>query len=164
MNLFVLRHGIAVDLGVKGCARDSERALTGEGKRKVRKVAKAMRAMKLEFDLILSSPFVRARQTAEVVAKELGLDLTFTDALIPRTEVTKILNVLAKHQDDAENVLIVGHEPHLSETIGYLLAGEDKSFVTLKKAGLCKLVLRSLKPAHGMLEWLLMPRQLAGLK
>src|SRR4051812_48240859 len=164
MNLFVLRHGIAVDLGVKGCARDSERVLTGEGKRKVRKVAKAMKAMKLEFDLILSSPFVRASETAEIVAKELGLDLAFTDALIPRTEVSKLAAVLAKHEDKAENVLIVGHEPHLSETIGYLLTGEDKSFVTLKKAGLCKLVLRSLKPAHGTLEWLLTPRQLSALR
>ena len=73
MNLYLLRHGIAVEPGVTGYEPDSERPLTARGEDRLREAAKAMDALELSFDLILSSPFLRARQTAEIIARNLKL-------------------------------------------------------------------------------------------
>ena len=69
MNLYILRHGIAVEHGAPGYAKDADRPLTPEGERKLGQIAEAMKALELTFDLILSSPYLRARQTAEIVAE-----------------------------------------------------------------------------------------------
>ena len=71
MNLYILRHGVATDPAAHEFAKDADRPLTPEGKRKLRQVAEAMEALELSFDLILSSPYLRARQTAEVIAAAL---------------------------------------------------------------------------------------------
>ena len=71
MDLYLLRHGIAVEPGSPGYAKDADRPLTPEGERKLGQIAEAMEALELSFDLILSSPYVRARQTAEIVAATL---------------------------------------------------------------------------------------------
>src|SRR2546430_5887998 len=86
MNLYILRHGIAVEHGAAGYKNDSERPLTGKGERKVRMIAEAMEAMEISFDLILSSPLVRARQTAEIVAGALKAKkrLELTETLAPQ--------------------------------------------------------------------------------
>ena len=83
MNLFILRHGIAVEPGTPGFENDADRPLIPKGERRLRAAAAAMKKMELSFDLILSSPFVRARQTAEIVARELKLKkrLQFSDTL-----------------------------------------------------------------------------------
>src|SRR5262249_20541253 len=83
MNLFILRHGIAADPGDPAYPNDSERPLTDEGERKLARISEAMARMELSFDLVLSSPYVRARQTAEIVAEALGLrkKLQFSDDL-----------------------------------------------------------------------------------
>jgi phosphohistidine phosphatase SixA len=73
MNLYLLRHGIAVEPGTAGCELDSERPLTAKGKKRLRVTSQAMKKLELSFDLILSSPFLRAKQTAEIVAKALKL-------------------------------------------------------------------------------------------
>ena len=83
MEIYILRHGIAVERGTPGCKKDSDRPLTEEGERKMWQIAKAMLRMDLKFDLILSSPYIRAKRTAEVVAETLGQEVTFTDALLP---------------------------------------------------------------------------------
>ena len=71
MDLYLLRHGLAVPLDPASFAKDSERPLTPEGRRKLEEVARAMVAMELAFDLVLSSPYLRARQTAELVVAAL---------------------------------------------------------------------------------------------
>ena len=71
MKLYILRHGIAVEPGTPGYETDADRPLTSEGERKMRQIAGAMEALELSFDLILSSPYLRARQTAEIVAEVL---------------------------------------------------------------------------------------------
>ena len=83
MNLYLLRHGIAVDPSVPDFANDAERPLTPKGRNRMRQIAAAMGALNLSFDVILSSPFVRARQTAEIVVKSLKCQkkLRFTDEL-----------------------------------------------------------------------------------
>src|SRR5579863_3087078 len=72
MDLYILRHAIAEERNPSG--RDSERRLTEEGREKMRNAAKGMKALELEFDLILSSPYARAKETAEIVAKVFGSD------------------------------------------------------------------------------------------
>ena len=72
MNLYILRHGIAAERGTPGYANDADRPLTPEGERKLQLVAAAIKALELGFDLILSSPYLRARQTAEVVAARIA--------------------------------------------------------------------------------------------
>ncbi|HTV75696.1 MAG TPA: histidine phosphatase family protein, partial [Candidatus Baltobacteraceae bacterium] len=85
MNLFILRHGIAVERGTPGFENDAVRPLTPKGKRQLRKIASAMKKMDLRLDLILSSPFLRAKQTAEIAAAGLKLKkrLKFSDELQP---------------------------------------------------------------------------------
>jgi phosphohistidine phosphatase len=164
MNLFLLRHGIAVEPGALSGASDAGRPLSPEGKKKMRKIALGMKTLELSFDLILSSPYVRARETAEIVAHEFGSVLEFT----PRLEVggdpaTLVAEVDARARG-LTNVLLVGHEPQLSKLISYLLAGNSGLSVTMKKGGLCKLDVPRLRYARSAsLEWLLTPSQLAHL-
>jgi phosphohistidine phosphatase len=164
MNLFILRHGIAVERSTPGYSKDADRPLTPEGERKLRLIAKAMQALELGFDLVLSSPYPRARQTAEVVAEALDLRkrLDFSDSLVPDGSTQQLVEVLNRLRPLPERVLLVGHEPYLSGLISLLVSGKESCIVVLKKGGLCKLTTESLK--HGRcaaLEWLLTPRQLA---
>ena len=163
MNLYFLRHGIAVELAEHEFAKDADRPLTPEGERKLWQVAEAMEALDLSFDLILSSPYVRARQTAEIVAEALKArkKLEFSDSLTPGGSTKKLVEYLHRLQPPPDNVLLVGHEPYLSGLISLLVAGDTMSAVVLKKGGLCKLSTESLK--HGRcaaLEWLLTPKQM----
>jgi phosphohistidine phosphatase len=163
MNFFILRHGIAVERGTPGYAKDADRPLTLEGERKLHLIAKAMENLELRFDLILSSPYLRARQTAEVVAGALGLrkKLDFSDSLVPDGSPHQLVELLNRLKPVPESVLLVGHEPYLSGLISLFVSGKESCLVALKKGGLCKLTTESLK--HGRcatLEWLLTPKQM----
>ena len=164
MNLYILRHGIAVEPGTPGYERDADRPLTPEGKRKLRQIAEAMEALDLSFDLILSSPYLRARQTAEIVAEGLKArkKLELSDALAPGGSMGKLVELLHHLEPPPDNVLVVGHEPYLSGLISLLVFGEPALAVVMKKGGLCKLSIEAL--THGRcaaLEWLLTPKQMA---
>ena len=164
MHLYLLRHGIAVDLVARRFAEDADRPLAPEGERKLWQVAEAMEALDLSFDLILSSPYVRARQTAEIIAEALKArkKLEFSASLTPGGSTKKLIEYLHRLQPPPDNMLLVGHEPYLSGLISLLVAGDTTSAVVMKKGGLCKLSMESLK--HGRcaaLEWLLTPRQMA---
>src|SRR5215469_1727124 len=113
MNIFTLRHGIAVDRGTRGFENDSERPLTSKGKRQLRKSAAAMKRMKLRFDLILSSPYERARRTAEIIADELKLKkrVKFTDTLKYENDPEKLISEIARLKPMPKNSLLTGHEP-----------------------------------------------------
>jgi len=163
MNLYLLRHGIAVEPGTHNLATDSERPLTPEGESKLRQVAIAMRTLKLSFDLILSSPYLRARQTAELVAATLRASrkLELTDTLTPHGRPEELVDSLLERDPVPEDVLLVGHEPYLSELISLLVTGNTGSAFVLKKAGLCKLSTESLAAGRcAALEWLLTPKQM----
>ena len=164
MNIYILRHGIAAERGTPGYATDADRPLTPEGERKLQLVAEAMKALELGFDLILSSPYLRARQTAEVVAAALDLSkkLEFSDSLVPDGSTYLLVEQLNRLAPAPENVLLVGHEPYLSVLVSLLITGKERSCVVLKKGGFCKLTAESLK--HGRcaaLAWLLTPKQMA---
>ena len=163
MELFILRHAIAVPRGTPGYDEDSERPLTSEGRKKLRRIAKTMAKMELSFDLILSSPYVRARDTAEIAAKILGArkKLKFSDHLVSHGSAEALVNQLKSHYHSQRYVLLVGHEPYLSKLISVLLTGEPDLSLTLKKGGLCKLTVEKLRYGRcATLEWLLAPRQM----
>lgn len=163
MNLYVLRHGLAAEPGTGGYARDADRPLTAEGERKLRRIAAAMKALELSFDRILSSPYLRARQTAEIIAEAYGVRnrLEFTDALAPGGAAKKVIAQLKGLAPPAEDVLVVGHEPGLSGLISLLVAGDASLSLVLKKGGLCKLASESLAAGQcASLEWLLTPKQM----
>lgn len=164
MNLYLLRHGLAAELGTRGLSKDADRPLTPEGKQKLRKIAGAMEAMGLAFDLIVSSPYVRARETAESVraACKVRVELELSEALAPGGSTRELISLLNRRKPPPENVLLVGHEPYLSGLVSLLVAGDPSLSILMKKGGLCKLSIDSLR--HGrcaVLEWLLAPKQMA---
>ena len=167
MDIFILRHGIAAELSVGTSARDADRALTPKGKREMWQVARTMKLLDFSSDLILSSPYTRAFQTAEIVAKALGLKkkLELTDCLVPHGNARELISSLNKYKPAPQSVLLVGHEPYLSQLISLLISGGSTASVTLKKAALAKLSTDSLKFGHcATLKWLLTPKQMCLLR
>lgn len=163
MNLFILRHGIAVEPGSPGMTSDADRILSVEGKKKMKAIARGMKVLDLAFDLILSSPYARARETAEIVAHEFGLEgaLEFSPLLAVGGDGAALVAELAARGRDLESILLVGHEPQLSRLISHLLSGNSGLSITMKKGGLCKLDAPRLRWARtASLEWLLGPSQL----
>jgi phosphohistidine phosphatase len=163
MEIYILRHGIAVERGTKGYKNDSDRPLTKEGAEKMEQIAKTLLAMEVQFDLILSSPYVRAQQTAQIVGAELGEEVTFTDFLIPGANGLELIGEI--NDEKPQRVLLVGHEPDLSELISVLVTGGTEAMIELKKGGLCKLTSDKLSfGKSATLNWLLTPRQLRSLR
>jgi len=163
MNLYLLRHGIAVEPGTAGYELDSERPLTGKGKNRLRAAARSMEELGLAFDLILTSPFLRARQTAELVAKHFKLrkKLACSDDLTPAGNPRLLIQHLNQVRPEPKSVLLVGHEPYLGKLIALLAAGNTSLEIDFKKGGLCKLEAEFLLYGRcAKLVWLLTPRQL----
>jgi len=160
MNLFLLRHGIAVDREEMDFNGDAARPLTPKGRRQLRKVAAALRALKVKPDVILSSPLVRAQQTAELVAKQLKLSgkTALSYELQPGGSVEKLVRHVAALKPVPENVLLVGHEPDLSELLSLLVVGTITGGFSLKKAGVARLETAKLRAGQcATLVWLLTP-------
>lgn len=128
MQLFVIRHALAEDADPGQL--DAERALTKEGKKRLKQVVRGMKKLGWKFDRAISSPWKRARQTAELVGKKEPL-LTDLLAQPPRSD---LLSLLAT---SGPSVAIVGHEPWLSELVAWLAFGDTKfhDSIELKKAG-----------------------------
>jgi len=163
MDIFLLRHGPAVERGTRGFEDDALRPLTPKGRRQTRKIAAALRKLCGKFDLILSSPFVRARQTADIVAAVLRLKprLKFSNALAPGGPPAILLRQLAREKPAPEKILLVGHEPDLSRMVSLLAAGGASLQLDFKKGGLCKLEAEKLRAGQcAMLAWLLTPKQM----
>ena len=163
MEVYLLRHGLAVERGTAGFEDDAARPLTTRGKRQLVAVAAAMKQMGLHFDLILSSPLVRARQTAEIVARELKQKkrLALSTTLAPGGQPKLLAAELTRLESPPETVLLIGHEPDLSRLLSLWTSGGTQLQVDFKKAGLAKLEME--KPAAGKcatLAWLLTPKQM----
>jgi phosphohistidine phosphatase len=159
MKLYLVRHAIAVDEGTSDYESDSQRPLTDKGRKKMRQIAKGLRNLGVEFDLILSSPYVRARETAEILADLFNLKkkLLFSDNLMPLAN-PELLITEVNEKYSVDSMAVVGHEPHLSALVGLLVAENAKIDVTLKKGGVCYLSADDLHHEHrATLEWLLTP-------
>src|SRR5262245_39880728 len=121
MELYFLRHGIAADVGPEGTG-DAGRPLTAEGIAKLKEAARGLRRLGVRPDVLLSSPLVRARQTAEIVRHALGLDSRLVDALAPGCDIMRLRELLGEYRD-TKSAMVVGHEPDFSTMIGDLTGG-----------------------------------------
>jgi phosphohistidine phosphatase len=120
--------------------------------------ARAMRRLHLRLDALLSSPLVRAHETATIVGRELGQELQLTEKLAPGCDLAQLFALLGEHRG-AERVMLVGHEPDFSSLIGALTGGSN---VLMKKGGLARVDIERLEQGIGTLAWLLPPRVLRG--
>lgn len=161
MELMLLRHGIAEDQGVQYPA-DFDRPLTTEGRARMVAEAAAIRRIWLP-DAIISSPLVRARQTAEVVARACGIDgIALSDTLAAREFDAFFAAVAAL---GARRVVAVGHEPLLSSTLSYALTGSETAVRSTFKKGAAALIGFDGDPVSGggWLEWLIQPAVLRSI-
>ncbi|MBW4564305.1 MAG: phosphohistidine phosphatase SixA [Mojavia pulchra JT2-VF2] len=163
MELYLIRHGIAQEraAGIK----DEERVLTKEGRQKTDKVAQRLVQLDLHFDLIVTSPLVRARQTAEIL-RETGLSSQMEESnhLAPDGNIHSWLKDWLEPRNYAQNtqIALVGHEPCLSEWAEILLWGEAKASLVLKKAGMIGIKLPEIGSPLGRSQmfWLTPPKYL----
>ena len=153
MILYLVRHGIAVDRDDPDCPPDPERPLTPAGIKKCRAAARGFRALNIKPDLVLSSPWLRAVQTADIFCEEIGYsvkDIVRNNALKGTSNPAELFSELAKIKA-TKRVACFGHEPHLHLAIGYLLHMKDARVAELKKAGMACLQLDRLSPPQGRL-------------
>jgi len=163
MNLFFLRHGKAHPRGPRW-RPDRKRPLTREGEDDMFDVARGLQAMEVAFDAILTSPYARARRTAEILAQVYQSRKLFeTSHLVPDAPGKAMVDNITQNFRDARGIVLVGHEPGMSRLISTLLTGEDGMEMELKKAGFCKLSVEKLVFGQcACLHWFLTPKQLAG--
>jgi phosphohistidine phosphatase len=165
MDLYVLRHGEAGKRLPAG-AKDSDRALTVTGVGEMEQVAYGLSKLGTKIDLIATSPLKRSLQTAQIVAKTLNIKkgkVEEWDQLKPEGSRSDLYRKLGQLKLES-SVLLVGHEPYLSNMISEIVYGNPSSGIVLKKAGVAKIALTSVQPkARGELRWLLTPRHLKKL-
>ena len=162
MQLLVIRHAIAMtpEAFASIDTNDARRPLTYEGRRKMMEGAKGLRDLVPSLDVLASSPYVRAHQTAVIIAERYGeVPIVTTSALEPHSTGDGFLTWLQSLEGDV--VAVVGHEPHLGTLVTWLLTGVEESRFPMKKGGACLLELAS-RPLKGeaMLRWALTPSQL----
>jgi phosphohistidine phosphatase len=163
MKLYILRHGEAAEHGDPRY-KENDRPLTQKGTQRTRQLAHALREMEISFDLILSSPLTRAKQTAEIVARGLDEKVTFSDTLTPSGNMQKLVEEINGIHPLPKSALLVGHEPYLSVLISMLCIGGPDLPIKMKKGALCRMEIDKLTSGKcAVLEWLLQPR-LIGFK
>jgi len=161
MQLYIVRHGIAIDREDAKCPPDPERFLTQEGQEKTHQVAKGVAEVGAAPDLLLSSPYVRAMQTAEIFAEELEYSknkIRKTDLLLPGAEPLQLFRELAKDKD-LSVVFLFGHAPHLDDVLATSI-GSRHHITSLKKSGVALVELKRMVPPSGELIWLATPKLL----
>lgn len=160
-RLYLLRHGIAVDPGSSEYA-DDDRPLTSKGRRRVRQVAFGLEVLKVRPDRIVTSPLPRARRTAEIVADVLKISdrLETDEALRAGVEAGSVVDWLRGRTE--ETLMLVGHNPWISDLVASLTAGANSSeFIDLRKSGFAALGARP--DGQFSLEWLAKPKMLRKL-
>lgn len=154
MQVFLIRHGIAIDDG-PGLS-DEDRFLTPEGRNKTQHVGALLRKQIGRLDRVLTSPLVRAAQTAEIIARELECDdVRVALALRPGAPLSRV-DAALEDAADVERVALVGHEPSMSAIAAHLL-GLSSFPRSFKKAGVCAVTLEE-PGAKGVFEWFIVPR------
>jgi phosphohistidine phosphatase len=161
MELYIVRHGIAIDREDPKCPADPERFLTDEGREKSRQAAKGVAEIASLPDLILTSPYLRALQTAEVFAEVLEYSknkIRKSELLLPGAEPMQLFREIAKDKD-LSSVFVFGHAPHLDDVLATAV-GTKHHISALKKAGVAFVELKRLVPPSGELVWLATPKLL----
>jgi len=161
MQLYIVRHGIAIEREDPRCPPDPERYLTEEGVEKTEQVAKGVAALGATADLLLTSPYVRATQTAEIFASALDYakqKIRRLDLLLPGAEPSLLFRELAREKQ-ASSIFLFGHAPQLDDVIATAL-GSKRHLTALKKGGVALVELKRLSPPIGVLVWLATPKLL----
>ena len=141
MEIFLVRHGVAVDRESDG--PDASRPLTNKGRRRFRKTARSFARLGCKLDLILTSPLVRAVQTAEILAGETKHgEVAVLEELDPKFDAADLLKALAKRANGSRSVALVGHDPQLSSVLA-ALAGVEVESLDVKKGAIVRLEARS---------------------
>ena len=159
MNLYIVRHAIAVEHGTPGYEDDSQRPLTDNGRKKMKKISRSLDRLGIQLDVILTSPYVRARDTAKILGDRFAMTdkIYFSENLIPSGNFEALVFEIHEKYDLA-NVALVGHEPMLSSLISWLTTGETEARIRLKKGGVAFLSSDSLfQDGRAALQWLLTP-------
>ena len=146
MRLYIVRHAIAVPSGAPGVP-DSDRPLTKEGITKMRQAAASLRNLEYVPDLLLTSPLIRARQTAEILLEAFGksVGLKTTPALAPSGSRQELYHEIAQYAKKLNSLMLVGHQPSLGEIAGEIAWGSPEHFVELKKGGACVIEVESIQ-------------------
>jgi phosphohistidine phosphatase len=169
MKLVLFRHGPAghAEKYLESHSDDSERPLTAKGREVTKSMAHYLKRWEPDFDMIVTSPFARAAETAEIVADVLAISNVFSCAdLTPESQILSTVQWLETHADDAQSVLLVGHEPHLGILASWCLSGVSSSFFELKKSGMIALEVKSfssMKAASAKLLWQISPQLLRSM-
>jgi phosphohistidine phosphatase len=156
MILYFLRHASAGQ-SKKDAVKDEKRALDADGIEQCRYIGNALSALDISVDALLSSPLKRATQTASLVGNEMGYDgkMQIEAGLRPGAGFEEFRALLGKYSK-CESVMVVGHNPNLSEFLSLLIsAGQSDSAVDLKKGAVARVETRG---RSGTLEWLLTPK------
>lgn len=165
MELILMRHGRAeerVEFARGGHLDDGLRPLTEPGRKRLRRALPGLQRAIPRLELLVTSPLLRARQTATVIQEAFALPLTELAALSPGEGREEITSWLGKQQ--AEVVMLVGHEPELGALASWYLTGSEESFLPLKKGGICWLHFDgNPAAAQGKLQLLLSGGQLCRL-
>jgi phosphohistidine phosphatase len=164
VKLILFRHGLAVDreMALAQKMEDSARPLTSKGREKTEKMAKLLKSMDVDIDILVSSPLVRAMQTAQILFPIVkSKDIYECAELVPSAPPQAFAQWLKSHAQNATCILAVGHEPQLSVFASWALAGLTYSFIELKKSGMMCLEFESFEDAamkSAELIWLLPPK------
>ncbi len=163
MELLILRHAIAFPRDASRWPDDAERPLTPEGVRKARQAAAGLKRIAARPALVLTSPLVRARDTARIFAQGARWpEAVECDALSPARDPMELLAQLRRHGGKAGCIAVVGHQPHLGRLLALCLRGEARpETFELKKGAVARLEFDGPPRAgRGMLTALLPPRAL----
>ena len=163
MEIYILRHGKAEERS-QNISSDSKRRLTEVGKRDLQHIAKSISNLDIKFDIIISSPLVRAKQTADIVLKHVKnkkKTITIWNELKPEIAVNETIKKLTTMKP-ISSVLLVGHEPHLTTLIGSLVSSDSNDIdISLKKGGFVHIRCSHEKSTiSGSLLSILTPKQL----
>jgi phosphohistidine phosphatase len=162
MNLFILRHASAGSPRANPTL-DLKRPIDKDGKTQCLQLAHVLNALKLNFDLVVSSPLKRAQQTAQLVATETGYEqkILISNALAPAATFAQFQR-LVRDSSTSENVLVVGHNPNLTQFLSQLLGvgSTDNSLVRLRKGSLARV---NLQRGTSVLQSLIDPRVVRAL-
>jgi phosphohistidine phosphatase len=161
-QLYIMRHGESVKRGEASYPDDSKRPLTPQGRKRMQQIAAGLGRMGFRVDWIVSSPLVRAVETAQLLAESLAspVPVEFSDTLGPEGSAEAVIALLATYPD-RKRTLLVGHEPGLSELARRLIGAGRQANLTLKKGGCCLITFTEFPPSTpGRLVWWLTPRAL----
>lgn len=162
VELYIVRHAIAADRGPEW-PDDAKRPLTERGIARFREVVDGLVWLDVEVDVVLTSPLVRARQTAQSLSSGLPAKppVVVLDALAPGHVAAEVMEAAAREARAHRRIALVGHEPDLGELAGWLIG--SRRAIPMKKGGVCRVDLDSLSGRHGTLVWLVPPRVLRKL-